>query len=163
MASRRSTRSSKKTPAKSPKKSYDYIKISELTSFESTRAKCNVIGIVKEFRSPFFTKNKKYSCSMTLQDESGACIKCLIFNMKAKALPGSCHDGDVLCVRRGIVEEYNHNLQLICRFFSSWLLFRDDAQTPISSSHNASVTNVEKRRVIELKSWAANTDSIQCK
>ena len=143
---------------KNSSRSYTYHKISKL---RPGMKQMNVIGIVSYFRPPALSRGTDYSCTVGLKDDSDHPLKCVLFNGDLTKLPTSCNIGDILCLRRGSVSMYAGNLQLLFNHISSWLLFQGDSDSPLCSSSNCTITNVETDRVRELREWLAALNALQ--
>lgn len=125
-----------------------YEKISDLKEGK----KINVIGVVQYFWPPSKSHGTSFSCTIGIVDETST-VQPLKCNLHQMSLPESCSNGDIICLRRCIVVEFEGKLQLKGFGFTTWLLFKGVSNDPETLSSNATITAVERSRVQELRDW----------
>ena len=117
----------------------------------------NLIGVVTSFRPPSKSLGRDYSCSMSLVDEGGQSVKCVLFNPSEDKLPQDCSSGDVICLHRVNVTEFNDRLQVQGAKFSSWMLFKLSGvgAVPVTNSDSYTLIASDEVRVRQLKRWSS--------
>ena len=134
---------------------YVYTKLADL---RPTEEKVHLFGVVKEFTPVGPTMGSDYSCSLTLVDETDPLVgvKCILFNCK-ELLPHVRKTGDILCIHRAFVKDYQYTLQINGRRFTSVLRFSGDIHKkikPETGSHTYTFVHEDRLRVKELRWWA---------
>lgn len=143
---------------KRTRKSYTYDRLCDL---QLGSTPLNVIGVVVLFKPPYQSKGRDYTCTIEVVDDSceKSPVPLIFFNRDQRKLPQSCSVGDVVCVRRVDIGEFNHRLQGKCRSHCSWLMW--DGRKVGTGRHSPTVTSVgaswephEITRACELLSWS---------
>ena len=142
---------------------YAYEKLYSLTPGISP---VNVMGVVVLFKPPYQSKGRDYTCTMEIVDEG--CQNCpvplIFFNRDMQKLPQSCNIGDVVCVRRVDVGEFNYRIQGKCRSQCSWMRWdgsKEWKRGPVATSGGTSPGTAEANRVRLLITWSTSSLSRQ--
>ena len=120
------------------------------------------MGIVTLFRPPYKSKGTDFTCTFEIVDEGCASspFPLIFFNRDVNKLPRSCSVGDVLCVRRVDVSEFNQRLQGKCRHFCSWLVWGggkgEGRREPSRTSDGTTWDPDEKNRADQLIRWSTS-------
>ena len=135
---------------------YSYKKIAELIVGDK---KQNVICVVKELKPPAPTCGSDNYSLLTLIDESDprVGIRTLIFNRNTDKLPHVKRDGDIFCIHRIDVNNFNYQTQKEGRRYCSIIRFNDEIHRkikPCTGSMTFSLSSLERERVRELRKWA---------
>ena len=141
------------------RKPYTYRKLRDLRVGDEA---ANVMGVICLFKPPYKSRGADYTCTAEIVDEESATspFPCIFFNVDINKLPKSCDVGDVLCVRRVEVAEFNQRLQGKCRRYCSWHWWKGEGEgeerPPMISSDGSSWDSTEAKRAAELISWNAS-------
>lgn len=122
----------------------------------------NVMGVVVLFKPPYQSKGRDYTCTLEIVDEEcqRSPVPLIFFNRDRNKLPRSCSIGDVVCVRRVDVGEFNYRVQGKCRNHSSWLLWDGNnvgKRGPSLASDGTSWDSVEANRAHQLITWSTSS------
>lgn len=146
---------------KRSRKAYVYEKLCDLRPGSNA---VNVMGVVVLFKQPYKSRGSDFTCTIEIVDEG--CernpVPIIFFNRDMNKLPRSCNMGDVLCVRRVNIAEFNYRLQGKCRDFCSWLLWdgqREGRRDPTTTSAGVSWDSDEISRVDQLIRWSLSLNS----
>ena len=136
---------------------YSYKKISELQVRDS---KVHVFGVVTLHRPPSKSHGTDFSCTVEIMDETcrGEPLTCVLFHPKIERLPQQCAVGDIICLHRMNMKEYNGRLQGNCLRYGSSATFDGRPEATVEPRSGAGphvFTEEEKQRVSQLKQWAA--------
>lgn len=145
---------------------YVYTKLADLRPGDE-REKVNVFGVVKEFTPVAPTKSSDYSCKLTLVDEtdSNVGVRCVMFHHKPEMLPHVRRVGDIVCLHRAFVVDYQCSLQINGRRFTSALRFSGDIHKklkPKTGSLTYTFVHEDRKRVKELRWWALRKKRNSC-
>ncbi|XP_057186208.1 protection of telomeres protein 1 isoform X1 [Triplophysa rosa] len=119
----------------------------------------NVYGVVTFFKPPFPSKGSDYSSMIKITDQSDAKVCCNIFAKNMDDHPVILKVGDIIRLHRFKTELYNDSMMLItCRGWSAVTFdgIIDSPVVPRSTSKSFHFVESEKRRVQELRQWAAD-------
>ena len=138
-------------------RAYDYVRIGDLKPGDDKK---NVFGVVQFFKPIFQTRGTDYCCVLTIVDESSqpTGLKCNLFQRNPERLPQIQCVGDIVCIHRLKIQEYNSERQGYGQKFTSSICFdgRTTAEVvPRTGSDSYTLTKKEKERVRELREWSA--------
>jgi len=144
--------------AKLARQPYTYKKIQDLQPKDD---KANIMGVISLFKPPYKSRGADYTCTIEIVDEGcpTSPFPCIFFNRDMDKLPQTCSVGDVLCVRRVEVGEFNQRLQGKCRRFCSWLLWdgeKEEEGPPLAHSDGSLWDSGEVKRAAQLIRWNAS-------
>lgn len=139
-----------------PSREYNYKRLAELRDGDK---KQNVICVVKEFKPPAPTRGLDYYSLLTLVDESDprVGVRTLLFNRNTDKLPQVKREGDIVCIHRIGVKNFNYQTQLEGGGYCSIIRFSGEIRKkikPCTGSLNYSLSSVERDRVRVLRKWA---------
>ena len=143
------------------RKPYVYEKLCDLRQESSP---VNVMGVVVLFKPPYQSKGRDYTCTMEIVDEGSRenSVPLIFFNRDVQKLPQSCNIGDVVCVRRVDLGEFNGRLQGKCRNHSTWLMWdgqNTGRRPPAVTSDGVSWDPSEMSRAAQLITWSIPSDT----
>lgn len=146
---------------KRSRRAYVYEKLSDLRPDSKG---VNVMGVVALFKPPYKSRGTDFTCTIEIVDEECQTnpVPVIFFNRDMNKLPRSCNIGDVLCVRRVDIAEFNYRLQGKCRSFISWLLWdgqREGRREPTATSIGVSWDPEEMDRADQLIRWSRSLNS----
>ena len=147
---------------KRSRKPYTYERLSELRLDNSP---VNVMGVAVLFKPPYQSKGRDFTCTVEIVDEGSgkSSVPLIFFNREKGKLPREVKVGDVVCVRRMEVGEFNHRMQGRCRSHSSWLVWDSQqggggggggGRAPTLTSEGASWDSHEMTRAGKLITWS---------
>ena len=147
--------------AKRSRKPYTYERLSDLRLGSSP---VSVMGVAVLFKAPYQSRGRDFTCTVEIVDEgcSNSPVPLIFFNKEKEKLPRGVNVGDVVCVRRVEVGEFNHRLQGKCRNHSSWLVWGSSqrgegrGKAPTLTSEGASWDSLEMTRAGKLLSWSTS-------
>ena len=144
--------------AKLARQPYSYKTIQDLQPKDD---KVNIMGVISLFKPPYKSRGADYTCTIEIVDEGcpTSPFPCIFFNRDMDKLPQTCSVGDVLCVRRVEVGEFNQRLQGKCRRFCSWLVWdgeKEEEGPPLAHSDGSSWDSGEVKRAAQLIRWNAS-------
>lgn len=130
----------------------------------------NLYGVVLGFGCPARTKRGDWMIGVALVDDSFSLpemgdagpsedeaalqyVSINIFTKKRDALPDIRRAGEVLRLHRVIVQEWKDEIQLLGRYASSYVVFRDSRLGP-TAGHEFEMTPEDEDRFNELSEWA---------
>ena len=128
---------------------YSYKKIAELIVGDK---KQNVICVVKEFKLQPPTRGSDNYSLLTLIDGSDprVGIRTLIFNRNTDKLPHVKREGDIVCIHRIDVNNFNYQTQIERRQYCSIIRFSGEIHRkikPCTGSMTFSLSSLERERV----------------
>ena len=143
---------------------YTYVKLSDL---QPGNIAVNVMGVAVIFKPPYQSKGRDHTCTVEVVDEGceTSPVPLIFFNRDPARLPQSVSVGDVLCVRRVEVGQFNNRLQGKCRAYASWLVWDCQQQArggggeggrPTVTSEGASWEAQEVARARQLLDWSSS-------
>ena len=130
------------------------------------------MGVVVLFKPPYQSRGRDHTCTLEIVDEGCETtpLPLIFFNRERGRLPRGVHVGDVVCVRRVELGEFNQRLQGKCQAHSSWLIW--DCQQgggggggggkPTLTSDGASWESQEIERARQLLTWSVSTRTGRC-
>lgn len=121
-------------------------------------SRSNVAGVVTFFKSPYRSRGTDYVTSFVLVDPTQPSdgINVVAFHKDIDSLPNIRGVGDIVLLRRVEINAYNNAPQILSKFFSSFHIFDGTVTSslvPYCSSHNATLSEVDKKTVEVLKTW----------
>lgn len=97
-----------------------------------------------------------YTCSLTLVDEAKLEVDCNMSHSDLAYLPPSMSPGDILCLRKVMVEGHQRHVALKANTLSRWMMFIKKKQfKPLTSYIDVKLGSTEKSRVAQLKTWSS--------
>ncbi|XP_073798292.1 protection of telomeres protein 1 isoform X6 [Danio rerio] len=134
---------------------YVYVPLNKLKS----KTLVNVYGVVTFFKQPFPSKGSDYCTTLKITDQSDVKVICTIFCKKLEDHPLIFRVGDIIRLHRFKAEAFRDSITLINTFGWSTVTFNGIIDSPIvprTSSKSFFYGEADKRRVQELRQWAAN-------
>lgn len=137
-------------------KEYTYKRLADLKAGDK---KQNVICVVKEFQPPAPTRGSDYYNLLTLIDESNprVGIRAIFFNKNTDKFPRVKRVGDIICIHRINVNNFNYRTQLEGGGYCSIIRFSGEVSKkikPCTGSVTYSLSSVERERVRKLRKWS---------
>ncbi|XP_049987239.1 protection of telomeres protein 1-like isoform X3 [Alexandromys fortis] len=118
----------------------------------------NVCGVVKFFKPPYLSKGTDYCSVVTIVDQTGVKLTCLLFSRKYEDLPVIYKVGDIVCFRGLKIRVYKNELQAISNYGFASLTFDGTVMSPVTlrtSGKNFNITALDHNMVEALRAWAS--------
>ncbi|XP_075831789.1 protection of telomeres protein 1-like isoform X2 [Microtus pennsylvanicus] len=118
----------------------------------------NVCGVVKFFKPPYLSKGTDYCSVVTIVDQTGVKLTCLLFSRKYEDLPVIYKVGDIVCFRGLKIQVYKNELQAISNYGFASLTFDGTLMSPVTlrtSGKNFNMTALDHNMVEALRAWAS--------
>ncbi|XP_041525677.1 protection of telomeres protein 1-like isoform X1 [Microtus oregoni] len=118
----------------------------------------NVCGVVKFFKPPYLSKGTDYCSVVTIVDQTGVKLTCLLFSRKYEDLPVIYKVGDIVCFRGLKIQVYKNELQAISNYGFASLTFDGTLMSPVTlrtSGKNFNITALDRNMVEALRAWAS--------
>ncbi|KAH0503890.1 Protection of telomeres protein 1 [Microtus ochrogaster] len=118
----------------------------------------NVCGVVKFFKPPYLSKGTDYCSVVTIVDQTGVKLTCLLFSRKYEDLPVIYKVGDIVCFRGLKIQVYKNELQAISNYGFASLTFDGTLMSPVTlrtSGKNFNITALDHNMVEALRAWAS--------
>ena len=157
--------SSNKPTTSSPQKKdfgYEYIKIKDVI----VGTKANIAGVVSVFKPSYRSKGTDYCSTFALVDETSpdSGVNVVSFHKEQNGIPNIQNVGDIVLLRRVMINSYNNLPQALAKSFTSFHVFDGSLNSPITpycSSYNASLSENDKKLVENLRKWKTSTHSLR--